>query len=157
VNYIERKPRPALLEYLECFWFASSQAEPAGSLERVLPDGCLEWIFHLGAPFRRLNAEHEWEMQPRSFVVGELTRFILLQPTGPVATMGVRFRPGGAYRFLPFPVAGRGRPGNDLRRDGAEDLKDRLRLPRLWPGREGTETFVIPRVRCFNRPEAKND
>src|SRR6266436_5538474 len=67
------------------------------------PDGCLEWIFHLGAPFRRwLNGR--WELQPRSFVVGELTRFILLQPNGPVGTMGVRFRPGGAYRFLPLPV-----------------------------------------------------
>jgi AraC-like DNA-binding protein len=70
----------------------------------VLPDGCIEWIFHLGTPFRRLNRAGEWEKQPRSFIVGELTRFILLQPMGAVATMGVRFRPGGAYRFLPLPV-----------------------------------------------------
>jgi AraC-like DNA-binding protein len=104
VNYIEQKPQPALSEKVECFWFAASNAEPAGDPERVLPDGCLEWIFHLGAPFGRLNAANEWELQPRSFVVGELTQFILLQPTGAVDTMGVRFRPGGAYRFLPFPV-----------------------------------------------------
>jgi AraC-like DNA-binding protein len=70
----------------------------------VLPDGCLEWIFHLGDPFRRLNCARVWELQPRSFVVGQLTRFILLQPTGPLATMGVRFRPGGAYRFLQLPM-----------------------------------------------------
>ncbi len=47
----------------------------------------------------------EWKRQPRSFVVGELTRFLLLQPTGDVAVMGVRFRPVGAYRFLPFPLS----------------------------------------------------
>lgn len=104
MNYFEEKPRPALSQYLECFWFASSDAAPVRVPERVLPDGCIEWIFHLGTPFRRLSQTNEWELQPRSFVVGELTRFILLQPAGPVATMGVRFRPGGAYRFLPFPV-----------------------------------------------------
>lgn len=104
MNYFEHKPQPALQGQVECFWFAASDAEPGAAPERVLPDGCLEWIFHLGVPFRRLNAANVWETQPRSFVVGELTRFILLQPTGPVATMGVRFRPGGAYRFLPFPV-----------------------------------------------------
>jgi AraC-like DNA-binding protein len=104
LNYSESKPLPALANHIECFWFASSQELPASDHERVLPDGCLEWIFHVGRPFRRLNRVQLWELQPRSFVVGELTRFILLQPTGPVATMGVRFRPGGAYRFLPFPV-----------------------------------------------------
>jgi AraC-like DNA-binding protein len=76
-----------------------------------MPDGCVEWIFHLGAPFQRsisantTRADGEWVIQPRSFVVGELTRFLLLQPTGEVAVMGVRFCPGGAYRFLPFPLS----------------------------------------------------
>jgi AraC-like DNA-binding protein len=104
LNYIERKPIPALANHIECFWFAASDDLPAGEPERVLPDGCLEWIFHVRMPFRRLNRAQQWELQPRSFVVGEISRFILLQPTGPVTTMGVRFRPGGAYRFLPFPV-----------------------------------------------------
>lgn len=69
-----------------------------------MPDGCIEWIFHLGAPFQRLLPSNQWETQPRSFVVGEMTRFLVLQAIGPLATMGVRFRPGRAYRFLPFPV-----------------------------------------------------
>lgn len=105
MNYAEHQPSPALAKHLECIWFVSETRSPPanGIAERVLPDGCVEWIFHLGVPFRRwLNGR--WELQPRSLLVGELTRFILLQPTGPVATMGVRFRPGGAYRFLPFPL-----------------------------------------------------
>jgi AraC-like DNA-binding protein len=96
-----------LAEHLECFWFVSDDdASPmTRASERVLPDGCLEWIFHLGAPFRRWTPAENWELQPCSFVVGELTQFLLLQPTGPVTTMGMRFRPGGAYRFVPFPLA----------------------------------------------------
>jgi AraC-like DNA-binding protein len=150
VNYIERKPQPALSEHVECFWFASSNAEPGGAPERVLPDGCLEWIFHLGAPFRRLNPAHEWELQPRSFVVGELTRFILLQPTGPVDTMGVRFRPGGAYRFLPFPVDlltdSFVSTGNIWGRDG-EYLEERVLSVRSHQDRQqAVETFLISRL-----------
>lgn len=104
MQYTEQRPAPALAKHLECLWFVSeTDTSPAkGSFERILPDGCLEWIFHLGAPFQRSTLAGEWERQPRSFVVGELTRFLLLQPTGPVAVMGVRFRPGSAYRFLPF-------------------------------------------------------
>lgn len=104
MQYTEHRPSPALAQHLECLWFVSeTDTSPAKSaFERVLPDGCVEWIFHLGAPFQRSTPAGVWEKQPRSFVVGELTRFLLLQPTGPVAVMGVRFRPGGAYRFLPF-------------------------------------------------------
>lgn len=104
MKYAEHPPSPALANYLEVIWFVSEDDAAAPDLaERVLPDGCIEWIFHLGAPFRRF-VNGAWEVQPRSFVVGELTRFILLQPTGPAATMGVRFRPGGAYRFMPAPL-----------------------------------------------------
>jgi AraC-like DNA-binding protein len=108
MQYTEQRPSPSLAEHLECFWFLSDTDSSAaiGTSERVLPDGCVEWIFHLGTPFqRRINTTSnigEWERQPRSFIVGELTRSILLQPAGDVAVMGVRFRPGGAYRFLPF-------------------------------------------------------
>lgn len=107
LRYTERRPSPALAQHLECIWFASeTDISPAkGALERVLPDGCLEWIFHLGSPFQRSTTAGEWELQPQSFVVGELTRFLLLQPTGVVAVMGVRFRPRGAYRFLPFSLS----------------------------------------------------
>ena len=94
-----------LSKYLEAIWFVSdgghsfAPAQP----ERVLPDGCIEWIFHLGDPFLRC-VKGTFELQPRSFVVGELTQFILLQSTGPTSTMGVRFRPGGAYRFISTPL-----------------------------------------------------
>lgn len=113
MHYTEQRPSPALAQYLECFWFltATDTSPATGASEKVFPDGCVEWIFHMGTPFQRAitsgttGATAAWERQPRSFVVGELTRFLLLQPTGDVAVMGVRFRPGGAYRFLPFPLS----------------------------------------------------
>jgi len=94
LQYTEHQPSHALAEHLECLWFLSTMDSSAGTgaSERVLPDGCVEWIFHFGSPFRSTIAGN-WERQPRSFVVGELTRFLLLQPTG------------DAYRFLPFALS----------------------------------------------------
>jgi AraC-like DNA-binding protein len=106
MQYIEYPPTSGLAKHLETIWFISEEGHtPAKStpFDRVLPDGCIEWIFHLGAPFQR-SFSRGWELQGRSFVVGELTRFILLQATGPTATMGIRFRPGGAYRFIKAPL-----------------------------------------------------
>ena len=104
MKYWERRATRGLDQYIECLWFVSNTGGSAGTIERVLPDGCFEWIFHMGAPFQRLTLSGEWENQPQSFVVGELTRPLLLQPTGRMEIMGVRFKTGGAYRFLPFPL-----------------------------------------------------
>lgn len=105
ISYREQRPSLALAQYLECFWFASDTSNfSANTSEKILPDGCVEWVFHLGASFQRWTAREEWETQPRSFVVGELTRFLLVRPTGHSFIMGVRFRPGGAYRFLRLPL-----------------------------------------------------
>ena len=104
MRYVEVRPAPPLANHLECFWFVSDEGDDSFSHapERILPDGCLEWIFHLGEPFQASVDVGSWERQPRSFIAGELTRFLLLRPTGRVSIMGVRFRPGSAYRFLPF-------------------------------------------------------
>ncbi len=105
MRYTEHTPQAALRAFVECVWFVAVD-EPALSYapERILPDGCLEWIFHRGASFDRMLPSGAWEQQPRSFLVGELTRHLLLQPVGNPSVMGVRFRPGGAYRLLPFPL-----------------------------------------------------
>jgi AraC-like DNA-binding protein len=140
MRYAEQRAAAGLAQHLECFWFVSDSDGSAvgGQVERVLPDGCMEWIFHLGAPFQRATLSGEWERQPRSFVVGELTRFLLLQPTGRIEIMGVRFKPGGAYRFLPFPLDRFtdntiptadvwGRDGTDLEEAVFEATSDRQR------------------------------
>jgi len=106
MKYWEQSPVAPLAQHVECFWFVTNGNDTPARLdaERILPDGCLEWIFHLADPFQRSSLSGEWETQPRSFVVGQLTRFLLLQPTGRIEIMGVRFKPGGAYRFLPLPL-----------------------------------------------------
>lgn len=158
ISYREQRPSSALVEYLECFWFATdSGGVPANGSEKILPDGCVEWVFHLGEPFQRLTRE-KWETQPRSFVVGELTRFLLVRPTGQSIIMGVRFRPGTAYRFLPLPLdelTDQNIPTGDLwAREGkqledavneAEDDVERQRLVEEFLLRQLSTTISRPR------------
>ncbi|HLA12888.1 MAG TPA: helix-turn-helix domain-containing protein [Pyrinomonadaceae bacterium] len=132
LDYREHKLPPPLDRYVECAWFVSDTTASASPAERILPDGCIEWIFHLGLPFEYLTAAGEWQVQPRSFVVGELTRFLMLKPASRPNVMGIRFRPRGAYRFFPLPLThltDRVVSTSDIWRVSSNELEDRICSP----------------------------
>ena len=101
MNYSEIEPRRELAPFVKCFWrLEGSPDEPA--VERVVPDGCCEIVLNRADPFRGVEAER---IQPRLMLVGQIRRFIRIQPTGRVDLLGVRFRPGGMFPFLGVPMA----------------------------------------------------
>ena len=91
---------------MRCVW--ELVADPAegvgGPLERVLPDGCMEWVFHLGTPFRIERAPGQLERQAHALVGGVTTRAILLEPTPDAWVLGVRFEPGHAWAAAGLPA-----------------------------------------------------
>ncbi|MCM3875188.1 MAG: helix-turn-helix domain-containing protein [Thermoanaerobaculia bacterium] len=105
MDYREVRPSPPLARFLECFWFLSAEDAGGAPAEQVLPDGCTELIVHFGDPFRRVTTGGDSEAQPRAFFVGEMTRPLVVGPSGRVGTMGIRFRPGGAFPFLGLPLS----------------------------------------------------
>ncbi|HKQ96300.1 MAG TPA: DUF6597 domain-containing transcriptional factor, partial [Candidatus Polarisedimenticolia bacterium] len=116
IDYRELRPSPALVGAVECFWSMEGAPGPDAPIERILPDGCVEVVFHLGDPFRAFTEAGRSEAQPRRFVVGPATRFLLIQPPVRVATFGIRFRPAGARLLLEMPlheIAGRSVPLDD--------------------------------------------
>jgi AraC-like DNA-binding protein len=84
-NYREHTPSPALRGAVACFWTRTS----AGGAQRVLPDGCMDILFHRGGD--------GWQ----GSVVGAMTH-ALVTGGAPTAFVGVRFQPGEACRFLAF-------------------------------------------------------
>jgi len=87
---------------VECFWALESDV-PSTQPERILPDGCVELILNFGARFFQ-HDDGELKLQPRSFLVGQMTGPILISPTGPVQLLGIRFHPGGTLPFLRLPL-----------------------------------------------------
>jgi Domain of unknown function (DUF6597) len=64
---------PALAPFVKSVWSLESDGrvcEPAR--ERILPDGCVELVFHFNDPFRSYFANGDRAVQPRSFVVGQM-------------------------------------------------------------------------------------
>ncbi len=102
MNYCEIRPRYPLSRFVECFWTLESD-KPSSGAERILPDGCVELILNFGAEFLQHNDEGR-ELQPRNFLVGQMTGPILISPTGPVQLIGIRFHPGGTAPFLRLPL-----------------------------------------------------
>ncbi len=104
MRYREYRVGPPLDALVECIWFVSSDDRTVPPPQRVLPDGCMELIFHFETPFAA-GTDAGRVRQTSSFLVGMMTRPLELEPPMTIDTMGVRFRPGGAYPFARVPLA----------------------------------------------------
>lgn len=131
MEYQESVPRGPLRAYVRCVWTMRSKG---GGPERILPDGTCEIVLNRGDPFR-----HEGRLQPRAMVVGQMPRFMEIEPSGAVDLVGVRFRPGGLFPFLRAPM-------HELTGTWA-DLKDIDRGLRL---EDGVEEALLVRLRPGN-------
>lgn len=119
--YQEYEPCEALRPFIRCYWSLEQEsADGEQESERIFPDGCIEWIFHFGDSYEKREAGGEWESQGRSFVHGQLKRFIEIRPTGKTGICSVRFEPAGLYPFIQGSV---------------NELTERTLLTTdLWPG-----------------------
>src|SRR5262245_37504015 len=105
MQYTEHPPASALAHMVECMWTLEGHArELAGPAQPILPDGRSELIVHFGDPFERVDDEGGADRQPPLIFAGQITRRLVLQPTGRVAVLGVRFRPDGASAYLRSPM-----------------------------------------------------
>jgi len=101
MRYQEYAPSGKLEKFIKCYWFLEDDAiSPARLKERVFPDGCIELIFHYGDLYRKYNHNNQAELQPRSFVHGQLKKFMELEATGKTGIFSVRFQPAGLHPFV---------------------------------------------------------
>lgn len=103
--YREIQPTPALARFVECFWTLENDATTAAPQpERLLPDGCVELILNFGERFWEHQDDGKEERQPQHLLVGQMTRPILIAPSGSVQLLGIRFHPGGTFPFFRNPM-----------------------------------------------------
>ena len=116
-GYREHRPASDLAPWIECFWTRSAGPAPSGATTfRVLPDGCADVLFALGSG----GAE--------AFVVGPMTRAIVVPASRETRLLGVRFQPGAAGAFLRAPVR--------------TLLDDRVALDGLWTDAGGVRERI---------------
>lgn len=99
MNYQTFEPITALNTLVKCYWTLESQKEENSQPQTIVADGCMEMIFHYGDLYRQYLENGNSIIQPKCFVIGQLTRPLQIEPTGETGIFSVRFYPGG---FLPF-------------------------------------------------------
>lgn len=100
--YHEYRPCAALRPYVQCFWTRVSGGPhfSAPDVHRVLPDGCIDIVFNFGEPWIEGSGSGPRAHPGRSYVVGTMTRSLLVERVNRTQFLGVRFQPGKARAFL---------------------------------------------------------
>jgi len=102
MEYAEFAPVAGLRPYLRCIW--TLRAPAGGGIERVLPDGCPELILNRADPFVGLGPRGERNVQPLAMAVGQIARYLEIEPSGVVDLIGIRFEPAGMHALLDLPM-----------------------------------------------------
>lgn len=145
IRYREYPLHPALVPFVKCLWSLESDGPIRGAgRERILPDSCVELVFHFRDPYRSHFHDGQTALQPRSFVVGQMRRFLEIEPAGRAGLLAVRFHARGAYLFFH-------RPLRELAA-GVVDLEDVWRdRAREWTERIAQAKDMGARVRFIER------
>ncbi len=106
LHYVERPAPAPLAAAIECVWSVSDRVTRiARPPDRLIPDGCPELIVHRGDRYARV-VDGRLVRQPAAFLAGTLSRPWIVQAPRHVATIGVRFRPGGLTALFGASLAG---------------------------------------------------
>ena len=53
MNYQQYEPSTDLLPFIKCFWSIDAPASSVAEKQRIVPDGCMEMIFHYGDLYKQ--------------------------------------------------------------------------------------------------------
>jgi AraC-like DNA-binding protein len=104
-----------LARVVHSFWFL--RGDPGtGSPQTIVPDGRVEIILHLAAPYALVRDDGSTEEQAESLVAGQLTGPMQVMPRAGGDVVGIKFRTAGAGALFAGPL--------DALRDGVVPLTD---------------------------------
>lgn len=110
-------PKPPLSDFVECFWLLAPSrfhnnlrkrsgedfAQPAK--ERALPTGTVELVISLSEDKLRVFDRQNTDLIFRdAMICGPHSEFFVIDSSRDESTLGVHFKPGGAFPFLKLPA-----------------------------------------------------
>lgn len=106
MDYQTFEPHSDLKSVVKCYWTLEVLNEQKDAERQlIIPDGYIEMFFILGDDIKRFTSEDEFILQPRQFILGQITEPFFIQPTGYVNSFAVRFYPYGFANFVRTPIA----------------------------------------------------
>ncbi|MCX6317602.1 MAG: helix-turn-helix domain-containing protein [Bacteroidetes bacterium] len=104
MNYAQYEVFEDLQPFVKCYWSLDAPPAPGPERQRIVPDGCMEMIFHYGDLYQQYALEGIAHLQPRSFVFGQITVPLEIAPTGITGIIAARFQPDGFCPFSAIPL-----------------------------------------------------
>jgi AraC-like DNA-binding protein len=104
MEYNTYAPSGDMANFIKCFWTLEAPADEHPEKQRIVPDGCMEMIFHYGDKYKQYLDETSAIIQPRCFVFGQITSPLDIAPTGATGIFAVRFHPDGFTPFASQPI-----------------------------------------------------
>lgn len=98
--FAELLPPPDLTPYVRRFWQVEDRASSEPRIERIVADGCMELVVHLGDRYARVDEHGRAHRQPRVLLAGQLEGPLLLRPGRTSEICAIRFQPCGAAALL---------------------------------------------------------
>jgi AraC-like DNA-binding protein len=98
MQYLEYLPHPRLLPYIHAYWMVEGDENMAQS-EKILPDGCVDIIYNIGADFHTDRTIMKYQ---QVFIVGTMTH--CKEPVMHPGTrlFGIRFKPAAFAAFFEY-------------------------------------------------------
>lgn len=93
------KASKELSNFVQSYWTLDFRKEDTPQINTIIPDGMMKMIFHYGDRYWHHPEDGEKFLQANCFVIGQLTKPYIVEPSGDTGTFVVRFHPNG---FLPF-------------------------------------------------------
>jgi AraC-like DNA-binding protein len=103
--FLKRKPLSPLSQFVDLFWLYEGYDVPHEK-ERLLPDGTTELVINLREDRIRIYDPHNsnrYHTIPGCVVSGPRSEFFVIDTEGESQTIGVHFKPGGAFPFFKAP------------------------------------------------------
>lgn len=104
MNYQTFEPGKDLNTLVKCYWTLDNPKEVNPLRQTIVPDGCIEMIFHYGDLYKQYIENGNNILQPKCFVIGQLTEPLQIEPTGETGIFSVRFYPEGFLPFATIPI-----------------------------------------------------
>jgi len=84
-------PDKELEPLIECYWIVEHD-DKTPRLQKIIPDGFNEIIFHYRDPYR-IRLYEKWELQSTSLLAGQIRKHFFLENTGASGIIGIKLKP----------------------------------------------------------------
>lgn len=97
-------PSDDLKQFVKCYWTLEFPKKDTPKLNTIIPDGTMKLIFHYGDLYWHHPKNRDRFLQPRCFLIGQLTQPYVVEPNGDTGTFVIQFHPNGFWPFATIPI-----------------------------------------------------